>query len=207
MTGTRENSRHGHVFRPGPLRAQQAWWLEGHVLHWKRGQKTGHIPLGEIASMRLHLPAGGAAATAQCELTEVSGRRHRITDRYWFRWTPEERHRFGRHERHEATFRGLTFTLARRLAQARPQAQILAGPGRGEWIATCIVAALAIAILTGGAGLMTAAGRVSLPALAFMAVCALYLPVLWPVVRSGGPRPLDPATLHRIHPAPGSVDR
>jgi len=195
MTDSRENSRFGHVFRPGPFRARQAWWLDGHVLHWKIGHSAGRIALAEIASMRLHLPEGGAALTAHCDLFETSGRRHRITDRHWFRWIPRERHRFGRHERREATFRGLTFTLARRLARANPQARLLIGPSRGEWIASCIVAVLAVAIIIGGAGLMIATGRLSLPALAFMGLCAVYLPMLWPVVRSGGPRPLDPATL------------
>jgi len=195
MTDSHENTRHGHVFRPGPFRARQGWWLDGHVLHWKIGQSAGHIPLAEIASVRLHLPEGGAAVTAHCDLVETSGRRHRITDRYWFRRTRHERHRFGRHERREATFRGLTFTLARRLARANPRARFLTGPSRGEWIASCIVAALAVAIILGGAGLMIALGRLSLPALAFMGLCAVHLPMLAPVVRSGGPRPLDPATL------------
>jgi hypothetical protein len=196
MTMAEENTQLGHVFRPGPFRTQQAWWLKGHSLHWRTGSMAGRIPLSDVAMMRLHLPQGGASVSATCELVETSGRRHRISDRYWFRWTPQERHRFGRHERREASFRALTFTLARRLARANPQARLLFGPSRSEWMANAVVAAFALAMILGGAGLMIAEQRLSWPALAFMGLCAVSLPTLWPVLRSGGPAPLDPGTLH-----------
>lgn len=192
----RENSKHGHVFRPGPFHRHRAYWLDGAKLHWRIGNQAGHLPLSDISALRLYLPEGGNAVTAQCVLVGKSGHRHKISDRYWWRWTLQERHRFGHHERRTATFRGLTFTLARRLKKANSNAIFELGPGRSEWIATCIVGVLAVAIIAGGGALMMARGVFSLPAAAFMGLALLYLPLLWPVIRSGGPQPFDPETLH-----------
>lgn len=205
MSDARDLGQHGHVFRPGPLHRLRAYWLDGAELHWRSGSEDGHVQLSEIASMRLNL-ADGTASAARCVLTEKSGRVHKLCDRYWPRWTKGERRYWGRLQRLNATFRALTFTLARRLKNANPDAVIETGPGRGEWIATCIVAALAVAIILGGAGLMIAHGRVHFAALAFMALAVIYLPMLWPVIRSGGPQPLDPANLHSANPPPDGVE-
>lgn len=195
MSGAKENSRYGHVFRPGPFHKSRAYWLDGAILHWRIGDHADHVALDDIAAMRLYLPAGGEAVTAQCVIVENNGRRHRISDRYWWRWTREERHRFGRHQRRTDTFRGLVCTLARRLVKANPQAVCQTGPGRGIWIASCLVASFALVIVLAGAGLMLKRGEFSLVAAAFTGVAILYLPLLWPVIRSGGPKPLDPETL------------
>lgn len=202
MSNVQENSRHGHVFRPGPFHKSRAYWLDGAILHWRIGDDEDHVPLSDIAAMRLYLPDGGDAVTAQCVLVENNGRRHRISDRYWWRWTRDERHRFGRHQRRTATFCGLSYTLARRLVKANPQAVCQTGPGRGEWIATCMVAIFALLVVLGGLGLMLKSGEFSLVAAAFMGLAILYLPLLWPVIRSGGPKPLDPETLHFATPPP-----
>jgi hypothetical protein len=53
---------------------------------------------------------------------------------------------------------------------------------------------------------MVAHGRFEPAAAAFMALAAIYLPMLWPVIRSGGPKPLDPETLHNAKPPPDWVD-
>lgn len=206
MTAAEEHSQHGHIFRPGPFRARRAYWLDGAVLHWRIGRRKGHLHLADIACLRLYLPEGGEAVTAHCLLVEKSGRRHRISDRYWFRWTAEERRRWGRHRRHTATFRGLAFTLARRLARANPAARLLAGPSRGEWIASCAVAACAVAVLAAGTALMIAEGGFHLAAAAFMGLALVQLPLLWPAIRTGGPRPLDPQGLHDAAPAPRPAD-
>lgn len=204
MSDAREQSRHAHVFRPGPFHRRRAWWLDGAVLHWRIGSGEGHVQLADIVSMRLDL-AEGTGSAARCVLVEKTGRVHRLRDRYWPRWTREERRYWGRLQRRNATFRALTFTLARRLKDANPDAVIETGPGRGEWTATCLVAALAVVIILGGAGLMVAQGRIHFAALAFMALAAVYLPLLWLVIRSGGPRPLDTATLHNADPAPDAL--
>lgn len=201
-----ESSRHGHVFRPGPFHRLRAYWLDGGVLHWRIGHETGHVALQDIKGIRFNLPEGGEAMTAHCRIEERSGRTHRISDRYWWRWTQEERHRFGKHERQTATFRGLTFTLARRLMKTNREAVIQTGPGRAEWIATCITAMIAAAMVPAGIVLMLFSGEFSLAALAFMALAILYLPLLWPVIRSGGPRPLDPESLHNADLPPDSAD-
>lgn len=195
MTDAGETGRHGHVFRPGPFHRRRAYWLDGGVLHWRIGAGPGgHVAVGDIAAMRLNL-AEGTGGAARCVLVERSGRVHRICDRYWPGWTRAERHAWGRLQRRNATFRALTLTLARRLHRANPSADFRIGPSRTEWIATCVVAALCVAVLAGGLALMIASGSFDLAALAFMGMAAVYLPMLWPVIRSGGPRPADPATV------------
>lgn len=204
MTNARELGQHGHVFRPGPFHRRRAYWLDGAVLHWRIDSAEGHAQLADIASMRLYLPEGTGTA-ARCVLVEKAGRVHKLCDRYFPRWTKEERHYWGRLQRREATFRGLTFTLARRLKKANPEALFEMGPGRGEWIASRIMAALAIAIIVGGALLMLWQREFHLAPAAFMALVASYLPMLWPVIRSGGPKPFDPEALHNANPPPDWV--
>lgn len=210
MTNAHEKSQHGHVFRPGPFRRRRAYWLDGGVLHWRIGDSPGHVPLTDIASMRLHVPEGGTknigALAARCVLVEKSGRVHKLCDRYWPRWTKEERRYWGRLQRRNATFRGLTFTLARRLAKANPEAVFNTGPSRIEWIATSAVAALAVTVVIGGSVLMLAQGKLHYHIAGFMALALAYLPMLWPVIRSGGPKPFDPAILHNANPPPDRVD-
>ena len=75
----------------------------------------------------------------------------------------------------------------------------LTGPGRNEWIATCIVGVLAMSIIAGGGTLMMARGVFSLPAAALIGLALLYLPLLWQVIRSGGPQPFDPEILHNAN--------
>jgi hypothetical protein len=196
MTDLRE---HRHVFRPGPFHPCRVYWLEDATLHWRVGPRQGHVALADIAAMRLHMPANATAA-ARCVLVETSGRRHRLCDRYWPRWTREERHAWGRLQRREATFRDLAFTLARRLRKANPHAVLETGPSRGEWLATCSVAALAFVILVGGIGLMVVQNRFEPAPVAFMALAAVQLPLLWPILRSGGPKHLDPDSLPEAGP-------
>jgi len=205
MTNARERSQHGHVFRPGPFHWRRAYWLDGSVLHWRISDHPGQVRLADIDSMRLNLPEGTGAAS-RCVLVEQTGRVHKLSDIYWPRWTKEERRYWGRLQRRDATFRGLTFTLARRLKKANPDAVIQTGPGRGEWLATCIVAAFAVAIVIGGAALMVVHSRFEPAATAFMALAAIYLPMIWPVIRSGGPKPLDPETLHNAKPRDNNTE-
>lgn len=191
MTDALEHGPHGHVFRSGPFHRRRAYWLEGATLHWRIGSRQGHVPLADIAAMRLHMPAN-PAMVARCVVVETSGRRHRLCDRHWSRWT--------RAERREATFRGLAFSLARRLGQANPHAILQTGKGRGEWLASCAIAALGLAIVLGGIGLMVLQGRFEPAAVAFIALAAVQLPLLWPIIRSGGPKQLDPDSLPEAGP-------
>lgn len=202
MSNTEETS---HVFRPGPFHQRRAYWLDGAALHWRIGSDTGQVPLADIASMRLNLPAG-LGTSARCVLVERGGKVHRLCDRYWPRWTKGERRYWGRLRLHADTFRALTFPLARQLQKANPEAVLLTGPGRGEWIATWLLAVLALAIVIGGAAMMIVSRRFAPAAAAFMALLVLYLPMLWPILRSGGPQPLDPRSLPDITPPHGPVD-
>jgi len=49
---------------------------------------------------------------------------------------------------------------------------------------------------------MIAEGEFHIAAAAYMALALFQLPLLWPVIRTGGPRPLDPQSLHDAAPVP-----
>lgn len=191
MTDAQEHGPQGHVFRPGPFHPRRAYSLEGAALHWRIGSRQGQVLLSDIAAMRLHMPAN-PAMVGRCVVVETSGRRHRLCDREWSRWAKAERR--------DATFRGLAFSLARRLGQANPHAILETGPSRGEWLASCAVAALGFAIVLGGVGLMVLQSRFEPAAVAFIGLAAVQLPLLWPVIRSGGPKRLDLDTLPEAGP-------
>lgn len=205
MTNTHESSKRGHVFRPGPFHRRRAYWLNGAVLHWRVGSEEGYTPLAEIESMRLYLPEG-ANLSGRCVLVDKTDRVHKLCDRYWPRLTKTEWRSWGRLQRREATFRNLTCTLARRLGKENPEAVIEQGPGRTEWILSCIVGLVAMAVVIAGAILMSIYGQFPVAVIGFMALAATQLPLLWPVIRSGGPKPLDPETLHNANPPPGWAD-
>lgn len=190
MTDASENSQHGHVFRPALLRCQRAYWLHGDVLRWRIGAREGQVQLRDIASVRLQFSGPGQ----RCVVVERTGRTHALSDHHWVRW--------GRYERREASFQALVFTLARRVRKLAPEAVLLFGPSRAEWIGTWIVAVLALGLLLLGIGLMVAHGRFEPAAAAFLGMLACTLPPVWPVLRSGGPKPLDPATLHAADAQP-----
>ncbi len=196
--------QYGHVFRPGPFHRRRAYWLDSAVLHWRIDSAKGHVQLADIASMRLNL-AEGTGSAARCVLVEKSGRVHRLCDRYWPIWAKEERLYLGRLQQRNATLRNLTSTLGRRLRKANPDAVLETGPSRGEWTATCLVALFGVTVIVAGAVLMAVQGQISCPAVAFMALVAVFLPMLWPVIRSGGPKPLDHDALRDAKPQPDRV--
>lgn len=206
MTDMQENSQHGHVFRRWPFHRRRAYWLNGNELHWRIGSRQDHVSLTDVVALRLHIQAGGNIAE-ECVLRESSGRVHKLSDIYWPRLTREEWRKWGRVERCNPSFRALTFTLARRLKKANPSAILKQGPGRTEWVATLIVALAGVAVILTGAILMIVNRQLSLAALCFMGVVAVQLPLIWPIIRSGGPRPLDPDTLHDADTAPGQVEK
>jgi hypothetical protein len=205
MTDAHENSQHGHVFRPGPLHRRRAYWLDGTVLHWRIGNSPGHVGLADIASIRLNLPED-TSVVARCVLIEKTGRIHKLCDRCWPSWTKEERHQWGRLQRRRGSFRSLTFTLARRLRKANPDATIVVGPSRIEWIASCSIAILAVGVVAVGASAMITRQSLDFHVAIFMAMAAIQLPMLWPAIRSGGPKPLDPEILHDANPQQNRVD-
>lgn len=154
------------------------------------GDESRELPLANIAAMHLSL-AEGTGGAARCVLTDQSGRKHMFSDRYWPQWKKGERRRWGRNQLRKESFWALTLPLAQELAAVNPQAVIMTGPSRAEWVASCIVAVLAIAVIIIGVGLMLANWQFPLAAMAFMGAVAAYLPMLWLVIRTGGPRPFD----------------
>jgi len=111
-----EFSKYGHVFRPGLFRRRRAFWLDGHILHWRKGRVKGHVPLSAIMDVVVTERAGGAV----CRLVEANGQTHRICERHWFGWEVGERHRFGTSELHSATFASLVSAIRRRMNKERP---------------------------------------------------------------------------------------
>ena len=184
-----------HEFRPGLTGSARAYWLEGDALHWRIGVRQGKTPLCDFDLLRLHLSPEGETRSSTLVIIEKSGHRHRVFDHYRPGW------RMKGGERRVESFLGLASALARRLPRANPRVRLLMGPGRAEWIGSVVVALLVVAITVGGLGVMIYHGAASFAALAFMGAAIVQLPLLWPIIRSGGPKPLDPDRLHAGEPA------
>lgn len=131
MSDVRENSRLGHLFRPSPFSRDRAYWLDGHVLHWRSGVEGGRMSLSEVKSVRVILPPAGQG-TARCIIRTAEGGWHRFSDDYWFGWNRVERHRWGTREHRRGSFLGLVAALARRARKANPAVALTYGPGRGR---------------------------------------------------------------------------
>jgi hypothetical protein len=173
------------VTRRWPWAPPQHIALEGERLTWRAGRRSGVIALADIASVRVNLaPAGGRHASV-CRIKTRPGAGLTVTDLY--AKGP------GRFERRTEAFDAFTNALIAALARAHPAARLLTGPSSGVWIASCVALAACVAVSAVGAGLMITQGRVSAAALAFMAAALVQLPLLWPAVRSGGPKPLQPS--------------
>ena len=109
-----EFSRYGHVFRPGLLCGKRAFWLNGAVLHWRTGNRKGHVALSDITGVTVERRPGGRI----CRLVEVDGRVHRIFERHWFGWEAGERHRIGTSELRSPTFVSLVSAINRRMRKS-----------------------------------------------------------------------------------------
>ncbi|WP_157532739.1 hypothetical protein [Hyphomonas polymorpha] len=131
MTDARENSRLGHLFRPSPFSRDRAYWLDGHMLHWRNGVEGGRMSLSEVTCVQVILPPA-RYGTARCTIRTEEGTLHRFSDDYWFGWTGAERHRWGVREHRRASFLGLVTALARRARKANPAVTLRFGPGRGR---------------------------------------------------------------------------
>ena len=126
-----ENSRLGHLFRPGPFRRQRAYWIDSGDLRWRVGGVSGRLPLTEVVAVRLMVPAKGMG-TARCVIEAADGSLHRISDAYWFGWSAAERHRWGHSAHRRESFMGLASALVRRVRRANPSARLVRGAGSGE---------------------------------------------------------------------------
>lgn len=191
MTDAPADSPFAHVFRPALLRRRRAYWLDGDVLRWRIGAREGQLSLRDIASVRLQL----FGPAERCVVVEKTGRTHALTDHHWLGWW--------RMERRVASFRALAFALARRVKEVAPEAAMISGPSRAEWISSWIMGAAAAGLVFVGVGLMVAHRRFDPAAAIFVGMAVTTLPLLVPVLRSGGPKPLDIARLQDGAPPTG----
>ena len=134
MIDVRENSRLGHLFRPSPFSRDRAYWVDGHMLHWRSGVEGGRMSLSEVVCIQVILPPPGQG-TARCIIRTAEGTLHRFSDDYWFGWKRLDRHRWGVREHRRASFLGLVAALARRAGKANPAVTLRFGPGRGRLFA------------------------------------------------------------------------
>ena len=186
-----------YTHRPAPWRGIRRYWIEGRKLLWDKGGLRGEIPLDSIRQLRMHRSPTAGREMVRCTLITDSGQKHPLLNHHWqYRCPTGGGFSPGYRDQNEAfdTFVG---HLLQRLARHAGRITYLEGPGRVEWLASTAMFAVAIVLLIGGLALIVLSGQSPLAPLAFMAVIGLYLPVLWPIVRSGGPRPLDPASLLR----------
>jgi hypothetical protein len=87
VTNARENSRYGHVFRPGPFRRVRAYWVDGAILHWRVESEVGHCRIADIVRLEQCGESQGWI------LAESNGHVHWLSGVYCYRWIPTERHR------------------------------------------------------------------------------------------------------------------
>lgn len=186
-----------YIHRPAPWRGIRRYWIEGRKLCWDKAGLRGELPLDSIRQLRIHRSPAGGRTMVRCTLVMDNGEKHQLLNHSWhYRCPIGGGFSPGYRDRSEAFDTFLTHLL-QRLARYAGQITYLEGPGRMEWLASTAMFAVAILLLIGGLALIALSGQSPLAPLAFMAVIGLYLPVLWPIVRSGGPRPLDPASLIR----------
>lgn len=186
-----------YTHRPAPWRGIRRYWIEGRKLCWDKAGLRGEIPLDRIRQLRMHRSPAGGRTMIRCTLVTDTADKHLLLNHSWqYRCPIGGGFSPGYRDQSEAFDVFLTHLL-QRLARHAGKVTYLDGPGRLEWIASTAMFAVAILLLVGGLALIALSGQFVLAPLAFMAVIALYLPVLWPIVRSGGPRPLDPASLIR----------
>lgn len=186
-----------YTHRPAPWRGVRRYWIEGRKLCWNQGGVRGEVPLEDIRQLRLHRSPSHGRDMVRCTLRTARGEEHRLLNHHWqYRCPTGGGFSPGYRDQSEA-FDTFLAHLLQRLARHAGRVTYLEGPGRVEWIASTAMFAVAVLLLVGGLALTVLSEQSPLAPLAIMAVIALYLPVLWPIVRSGGPRPLDPASLLR----------
>jgi len=168
-----------------------SWALSENSLHWHMGNNEVQLSLADITSLRINFHGHGEKQFWLCALEDSAGNRYTIRNRHWgraYRIFPAKK-------TNTASFLALVFPLAKRLKSLNPNAIICEGPSRFEWLISCATAATAIAMAISAAGLMVHQGTVHYPVITFTALSLLYLPMLWPVIKSRGPTPLDPDAL------------
>ncbi|AWB32759.1 hypothetical protein [Orrella marina] len=201
MTATHENPKtsieHLHVVRSGIFRSVRRYWLEGEFFCWSDadGQNAQSVSLADVSSLRIQSRTAGMQSQALCYLTEKSGRRHLITDLHWQSRAERKESAGARHALRSLSYWELVSTIIRRLRLANPDALYLKGPSKIEWISTIVVAIASVLIVVIGLYLMISEQTYPFHVIGFIAMAAVYLPLLWPTIESGGPKPFDPESI------------
>lgn len=181
--------------RPAPFRKARAYRLAGEVLHWTLASRSYHLRLADIKSIRVHMPGDSLELTSRCVMTDRSGKKYDIGDRHWFEpgmRPPGSPRRF---ERRTSGFVTLVQSIVSRLETINPDVQFVKGPGWIEWGFSALAGVAGVAIFMTGAYFMLSQGVWDIAAIAFMLMVVAYMPFLWPIIRSGGPKRVSPREL------------
>lgn len=186
------------IVRPAPFRKTRSYRLAGDVLHWTLAGRTYSLGLADIRSIRVHMPGDSLELTARCVIIDHTGNKYDIGDRHWFEpgmRPPGSPRRF---ERRTADFVGLVRSMVSRLEAINPGVEFRKGPGWIEWGFSTLAGVAGVAIFCTGAFFMLSRGVWDIAAIAFMLMVVAYMPFLWPVIRSGGPKPASSRDINQI---------
>lgn len=188
---------HVHTAKSGLLKPVRRFWLEGEFLCWsdQNGKNSQKVSLADIATVRIQSRAANMQTAALCYLTEKSGRKHFISDLHWQSRAEGKASGGGRFALRSQSYWALVSTLIRRLRLVNPDAQFLQGPSKFEWVSTIVVGIASILVFVIGLYLMISEDTYPFHVIGFMALALVYLPLLWPIIRSGGPKPFDPESI------------
>lgn len=188
---------HLHVVKSGFFRSTRRQWLEGEYFCWsdEDGMNVQRVSLADMVSLRIQSQPAGTGHRTLCYLTEKSGRKHLITDLHWQSSAERKESGGARHVLRSQSCWKLISAIVKRLRLANPDALFLKGPGKFEWIFTIVVAVASVSIVVLGLYLMVSQQNYPFHIIGFIAMVAVYLPLLWPIIQSGGPKPFDPESI------------
>ncbi|MCC5996332.1 MAG: hypothetical protein JJU18_08200 [Oceanicaulis sp.] len=180
----REYSRLAHSVRPWPISRTLHVWLDSGRLWRRRGRGGGEqsIDLHDVIRFHAGHPELGLLAGARIETRQ--GVVFRFPARNW---------RMPNLHQHADSYDRLTAVLARRIARASPDAVMTRGVTRRTQTAVLIGLGAYLALAGGWIGWLAVMGAFrALDGLILLALGAIQLRYLWPVIISDGPETIDP---------------
>lgn len=195
-----------HAVRPRPFAKRRTFWLDDDTLYWTIGNRTHRLRLTDIESIRIHFPGGSLEVAAQCVIKDQSGLTHSIGDRHWYEPGTRPPGAPRRFERRTATFVALLKAVTARLKTIHPNVKLLQGPTWLQWGVSSILGLLAIGMFVTGLYFIVESGEWNTSAFIYMLMAVIYMPFLWPTIRTRGPRqvyfdslqwPADPAKVNQ----------
>ena len=182
-----------YCFRPRLFGRVRYVYLQQQSLIVDDKAKMLRLELSDIIALRVYQHGYAKRQVWECEITHASGQQIKLSNRHW----NLSKGRLPQLTLHTKHFFELLHRLLEGLRQINPQALYYIGPSMTEWALTCIVGVSALAVAVVGAALMWREQKVALPGLAFIALSLVYLPMLWPVMRSSGPKLVEYSRLTR----------